>query len=144
MVLKNPLASAGDARNTRSIPESGRSPGGGHGKPLQYSCLENPMDNGSWQATVHGVTKSQTWLKLLSMHCQRFSVFWPCKCLSLSSSYLARAQWISCCCVVWLDSWVWVAVSAGWLLWTHTKLLRMPRSSSTWLLMWFVLLTGSS
>ena len=45
-----------------SIPGSGRCPGGGHGSPLQYSCLENPMDRGAWQATVHGVTKSQTQL----------------------------------------------------------------------------------
>ena len=49
-------------------PTSGsrRSPGGGHGNPLQYSCLENPTDRGAWQAAVHGVTKSQTWLKRLS------------------------------------------------------------------------------
>ena len=46
--------------NPGSIPGSGRSPGGGHGNPLQYSCLENPMDRGAWWATVHGVTKSQT------------------------------------------------------------------------------------
>ena len=45
-----------------SIPESGRSPGGGHGNQLQYSCLENPMDRGAWRATVHGVAKSQTLL----------------------------------------------------------------------------------
>ena len=45
---------------------SGRSPGGGHGNRLQYSCLENPMDRGAWWATVHGVTKSQTRLKRLS------------------------------------------------------------------------------
>ena len=45
-----------------SIPWSGRSPGEGHGNPLQYSCLENSMDRRAWQATVHGVTKSQTWL----------------------------------------------------------------------------------
>ena len=45
-----------------SIPEFGRSPGGGHGKPLQYSCLGNPMDKGAWWATVHGVGKSQTQL----------------------------------------------------------------------------------
>ena len=44
------------------IPGLGRSPGKGHGNPLQYSCLENPMDRGAWRATVHGVTKSQTWL----------------------------------------------------------------------------------
>ena len=43
-----------------SIPRSGRSPGGGHGYPLQYSCLENPMDRGAWQATVHGVAESDT------------------------------------------------------------------------------------
>ena len=51
---------AGDIRNSTSSPGSGRSPGGGHGNPLQYSCLENPMDRGAWWATVHGVTKSQT------------------------------------------------------------------------------------
>ena len=44
------------------IPGSGRPPGEGNGNPLQYSCLENPMDGGAWQATVHGVTKSWTWL----------------------------------------------------------------------------------
>ena len=46
--------------DTDWIPGSGRSPGEGHGNPLQYSCLENPMDRGAWQATVHGVIKSQT------------------------------------------------------------------------------------
>ena len=53
-----------------SIPRLGRSPGGGHGKPLQYSGLENPMDRGAWQATVHSVTKSQTQLTqdLTHMH----------------------------------------------------------------------------
>ena len=56
-MVKNPPASAGD---TGSIPGSGRSPGEGNGYPLQYSCLENPMDRGAWQAAVHGVAKSQT------------------------------------------------------------------------------------
>ena len=51
-------------------PGSGRSPGGGHGNPLQYSCLENPTDRGAWWATVHGVAKSQTHLKWLSRHAQ--------------------------------------------------------------------------
>ena len=54
--------------DTSSIPGWGRFSGGGHGNPLQYSCLENPMGRGSWQATVHGVTKSRTWLKWLSIH----------------------------------------------------------------------------
>ena len=63
-------ASAGDIRDTGSIPGSGRSPGGGHGNPLQYSCLDNFMDRGAWWATVHGVTKSQIWLKRLCTHAQ--------------------------------------------------------------------------
>ena len=58
---------AGDVRDVGSIPGLGRSPGGGHGNPLQYSCLENPMDRGAWRATVHKVAKGQTGLKCLSM-----------------------------------------------------------------------------
>ena len=53
-------AFASNAGNPGSIPGSGRSPGEGNGNPLQYSCLENPMDRGAWWATVHGVAKSQT------------------------------------------------------------------------------------
>ena len=56
---KKLLASAGDIRDVGSIPGLGRSPGEGNGKPLQYSCLENPMDRGAWWAIVHGVAKSQ-------------------------------------------------------------------------------------
>ena len=59
LVIKNLLASPGDKRDMDSIPELGRSPGGGYGNPLQYSCLENPMDRGAWQATAHGVAKSK-------------------------------------------------------------------------------------
>ena len=62
---KNPLANAGDIRHCW-IPGSGRSSGGGHHNPLQYSCLENPMDRGSWWATVHRVAKGWTQLKWLS------------------------------------------------------------------------------
>ena len=51
-----------NAKDAGSIPGLGRSCGGGHGNPLQYSCLENPMDRGAWWAAVHGVTQSQTWL----------------------------------------------------------------------------------
>ena len=58
--VKNLPANAGDIRNLGSIPGLGRSPGGGNGNPLQYSCLENPMDRETWWATVHGVTKSWT------------------------------------------------------------------------------------
>ena len=59
-MVKNPPANVGDPGDPRSISDSGRSPGGGHGSALQYSCLENPMDRGAWWATVHGVAKSQT------------------------------------------------------------------------------------
>ena len=59
-VVMNPLADAGATGDMGSIPGSGKSPGGGHGNPLQYSCLENPMDRGAWQATVYGVTKNWT------------------------------------------------------------------------------------
>ena len=62
LVVKNPLANAGDVRDPDSIPGSGRSPGEGNGNPLQYSSLENLMDR-VWRATVHGVAKSQTRLK---------------------------------------------------------------------------------
>ena len=59
LVVKNPLANAGDKRDTALIPGSGRFPGGGHGNPLQYTCLENPMDRQVWQAAVHRVANSQ-------------------------------------------------------------------------------------
>ena len=58
LVVKNPLANAGDIKDTGLIPGLGRSPGEGNGNPLQSSCLENPMDRGAWWATVHEVTKS--------------------------------------------------------------------------------------
>ena len=60
LVVKNLPANAGDLRDNEFNPWVGRSPGGGHSNPLQYSWLENPMDRGPWQATVHGVAKSQT------------------------------------------------------------------------------------
>ena len=76
-VVKNPPANARDPNKRlgfnpwfRKIP-----PGGGHGNPLQYSCLENPMDRGLWQATVQRVTKNQTWLKQLSTH-KKFLWVW--------------------------------------------------------------------
>ena len=64
-VGKNLPAKAGEARDPGSIPGSGRSPGEGNGNPLQYSCLENSMDRGAWQATVHGIAKSRTQLSTM-------------------------------------------------------------------------------
>ena len=65
---KESTCNAGVAENTSLIPGLGRSPGGVLGYPLQYSCLENPMNKGAWQDIVPGVTKSQTWLKWLGTH----------------------------------------------------------------------------
>ena len=59
-MVKNPLAIAGDAREPGSIPGLGRSPGKGNNNPLQYYCLENPMDRGAWRASVHGVSELDT------------------------------------------------------------------------------------
>ena len=58
--VKNPPANAGDIRDSGLVPGWGRSPAGGHGNPLHYSCLENPINRAAWWATAHGVTKSQT------------------------------------------------------------------------------------
>ena len=74
LVVKNLPANAGDVRDVSSIPGLGRSPGGGRGNPLQFSCVENPMDWGTWQATVLGVTKNWTWLKWLHEHAHVNSV----------------------------------------------------------------------
>ena len=62
LVVKNPSANVGDLRDMGSVPGLGRSPGEGHGNPLQYSCVENPMDRGAWRATVHRVR--QSWARL--------------------------------------------------------------------------------
>ena len=77
----SPLASAYSAGDPGSIPGSGRSPGEGNGNPLQYSCLENPMDGGAWWATVHGVTQSRTRLS-------NFTFF-----LSLSPARTCHESW---------------------------------------------------
>ena len=67
-MVKNPSISAGNIKDSGSIPGLGRSPGGGHGNPLQYSCLENPMDRGAWRATVHRVAKSDTTERFSTQH----------------------------------------------------------------------------
>ena len=69
-VCKESTCNAGDTGDISLIPGLGKAPGGGHGNPLQYSCLENPMDREAWQAMVHRVSKSQTQLKRLSVYAQ--------------------------------------------------------------------------
>ena len=68
LVVKNPPANAGDLKDVGSIPGLGRSSGGGHGNPFQYSCLENPMNREAWQAMVHRVTKILIQVRRLSIH----------------------------------------------------------------------------
>ena len=68
LVVKNPPANAGDVRDAGLIPGLGRSPGGGYGNLVQYSCLEDLTDRGAWWATIHRVTKSQILLQRLKMH----------------------------------------------------------------------------
>ena len=75
LVIKNLPISAGDIRDTGLIPGLGKSPGEENGYPLQYSCLENPMDGGAWGATVYGAPESRTRLKQLSI---ADSSFLPC------------------------------------------------------------------
>ena len=75
-VVKNSPVNAGDVRDMGLIPGSGRSPGGGPGNPLQYSCLENPMDRWAWQAAVHRVRNSQVWLS--DWACTHMFTLGPC------------------------------------------------------------------
>ena len=75
-VVKDPPANAGAAGDTGSIPGSGRSPGGRHGNPFQYPCLENPMDREAWCAIVHRVSKSQTRLQRLCTHTFGLDALW--------------------------------------------------------------------
>ena len=75
LAVRNLPANAGDVRDAGSIPGSGRSPGGGHGTPLQYSCLENPMYRGVWRATVRGRTESDTTEVTWACACTHYRVF---------------------------------------------------------------------
>jgi len=75
-VVKNPPANAGDIRDMGSFSGSGRFPGEGHGNPLQYSYLENPIDRGAWLATVHRIRESQTQPKQLSIYACISDIIW--------------------------------------------------------------------
>ena len=87
LVVKNPPANAGHVRDLALNPGLGRTPGGGHGNPLQYSCLENPLDKGAWRAIVLGVAK--TWLKWLST--AHTNIGFSLLCILRSVIYLRHA-----------------------------------------------------
>ena len=109
-VVKNSPTNAGDARDSGLVSGLGRSPGGGHGIPLQYSCLRSPMDRRACWATAHGVAKGQTRLKRLSMHARDLhprvasmssQAMWNCfqGFLAVSGSVLGlviRGFWTGC------------------------------------------------
>ena len=90
---KEPACQCRRCKRCRLIPGSGRYPGGECGNPLQYSCLENPMDMGAWQATVHGVTKSRTRLKRLSTGGQSASQTVKCDDKHLWSGEKVGSTW---------------------------------------------------
>ena len=96
LVVKNTPANAEDIRDVGSIPESGRSPGEGHGHPLQYSRLENPMDREARWATVHRVTQSQTQLKRLSTKDGFKKTFAFCLSLSDFSTAAVHKSALTC------------------------------------------------
>jgi len=98
-VVKNPSVSAGAAEETGLIPGSGRSPGGGNGNPLQYSYLKNLMDRGAWPAIVHGVAKSWTRLKQLSMHTYILVHILPYSGLSQDIEYSSPCCTVGPCCL---------------------------------------------
>ena len=91
LAVKNPPANAGDIRDVGSTPGPGRSPGGGHGNPLQYSCLKKPINRGTWWATVQGVANSWTRLMQLQCNMKTFSASLGC-CLSHRTSQDGKMQ----------------------------------------------------
>ena len=93
LVVKNPPAHTREVRDIPrgSVPWYGRSPGGGHGNPLQCSCLQNPMDRGAWWATVHGVAKSHTQPKWLSTYTHTQSCLWI-KCSDEANEAIKKAE----------------------------------------------------
>ena len=100
LVVKDLPANAGKRRDVGLIPGSGRYPGGGHGSPLQYSCLENPIDRGVWQAALHRVAKSQTWLKWLSI---THMLEWPGLLTGFPGNKKSQAE--TSLVVQWLRLW---------------------------------------
>ena len=92
LVVKNSPANGWDLRDAGSIPGMGGSPGGGHGNPLQYSCLENPMDRGVWRAAVHVDAHNPTQLMWLSTHAYVYVCVCVCVCVCVYSKDTASLE----------------------------------------------------
>ena len=110
LVVKNSPASAGDIKDVGSIPGLGRSPGGGLGNLLQYSCLENPKDRGAWKAAVHGVARSQTRLKQLRTHAQILYMSCMCPAPGPNQSFLQRVLIIFNGVRMVLETKIWMLI----------------------------------
>ena len=132
-VLTNLPAKAGDVEDISLIPGARRSPGGGNGNPLQYSCLGNPMDRGAWRATVLGVVKSQTWLNMCA-----HTVYIP---FSRVSSIHWGSMPLNSSIVLWLviceQKWAFVSLSTWFLCPSATVLQctiqRLPYQTWTYI-----------
>ena len=131
-------ASAYNSGDPGSIPGSGRSPGIGNGTPLQYSCLENPMDRGAWWAAVHGIAKSWTRLKRLCMHALQSQVctlplltfFFFCAWLSFLSCFGFSHQ---IQCALFEGLLVTICRSEMWKLFQGSNVLFTRLSSCSYL-----------
>ena len=128
-VVKNLPAKAGDTGDTGSIPGLGRFPREGHGSPLQYSCLENPMDRGAWWATIHGVTRVRH--NLVTEHTCIHYVIWPLipwarNCVSEQDKQTSPSSWS-----VWYMGWS--AYSRGWDSANMAKVFTEDVLTSQWI-----------
>ena len=119
LMVKNLPANAGGVRDVGSIPQLGRSSGGVHGNPLQYSCLENPMHKGAWQAAAHRVAKSWTWLKWLRTH--------TCVLGFLNCHFFGSATWKGDYLEIWCAWNTHCESTWGWL----GELISAPRDHQT-------------
>ena len=118
---KEPTCQSEDVRGVGPIPESGRSPGGGHGNPLQYSCLERPRNRGAWWATVHRVAKSRTRLKQLSTHTHilyRFSII-RMYCFHIQKSWSV--------CMIFKGMWFGILDHSQWSVVTGLRRIQTPK-----------------
>ena len=123
---KESTCNAEDLRDLGSIPGLKRSPGGGHGNPLQYSCLENPIDRGAWWATAHGVAQSWTWLKWLSMHARSYSV------VHIQYPVITTMEKIRQCVYMYVCVYIYVYIKLNHLI-VHLKLTQHCKSTVPWL-----------
>ena len=122
---KEPTASAGDIRHSASIPGLGISPGDGNGNPLQYSCLESPMDREAWWAAVYGVVQIRTQLKQLSSSSSLLSMTMQQTPEGSCIDHSSAKHWL------WLHPWISLVLTHTW------PQLRPPCSAASAAHLWF-------